>query len=216
MDELCSAFSDDEEELEAQQAMEEWIDEVNRLLGGEARRETPRRKPKMTQHKHGHKHMISSVSPLSSIAEMDAPGPTGAVGAPTMAQWLTPMRSPPRPPKKEDTACREASSASGEWSEIHSSGANSPPAVKWRRYYQPLPSPPTPPTEPLPARPTAEEVPSDIESRPGSLLPSYLTYSSPTQLPAHIRPISAHMPTVVFRPSTVQSMSCEIESTQVA
>ena len=31
---LCSAFSDDEEEVEAQRAMEEWIDEVNLLLCG--------------------------------------------------------------------------------------------------------------------------------------------------------------------------------------
>ena len=31
---LYSAFSDDEEEVEAQRAMEEWIDEVNLLLCG--------------------------------------------------------------------------------------------------------------------------------------------------------------------------------------
>lgn len=193
--------------------MEEWVDEVNRLLGGEARHEAPRRRPKeVPKRLHGHKCTISSVSPLSSIAEVDV-RPTTLSYAPTMTQWLTPMRSPPRPPQADATEIRTVPSTSDRKNRRHSAGCQSPPAVKWRRYYQPQPSPPTPPTESLPARLATEEVPTDIESRPCSLLPSYLTYSPPTQLPAHIRPISAHMPTVVFRAPTVQSMACEIEST---
>ncbi|WFD18789.1 hypothetical protein MCAP1_001000 [Malassezia caprae] len=212
MDEPHSAFSDDEEELEAQQAMEEWVDEVNRLLGGEARRDTPRRKPKEAPKRlHGHKRTLSSVPPLPPIAEVGT-RPTSLFGAPTMTQWLTPMRSPPRPPQT-DAEGHSAPSTSDSETRSRSDHTERLPAVKWRRYYQPLPSPRTPPTEPLPPRPAAQEVPVDIESRPGSLLPSYLTYSSPTQLPAYIRPISAHMPTVVFRAPTVQSMACEIEST---
>lgn len=212
MEELYSAFSDDEEEQEVQQAMEEWVDEVNRLLGGEARRETPRRKPKETPKRaHSHKRTVPSGSPLSSISEVDVQAPAPSTNAPSLAQWLTPMRSPPRPP--QDAESKNTSEVRSEPSHRRSAGTEALPAVKWRRYYQPVPPPPSPPTDPLPARPTADEVPVDIESRPSSLLPSYLTYSAPTQLPANIRPISAHMPTIVFRPPTVQSMACEIEST---
>lgn len=192
--------------------MEEWVDEVNRLLGGEQRRESPKRHPKEGPKRatRGHKRTISSVSPLFSIAEMDLSAETiGMRGAPTLAQWLTPMRSPPRPPQENDTGNRQWSFTDASHQHLSKDPLDVPP-VKWRRYYQP-PSPPLVP--PHPSRPTADDVPADLESRPSSLLPSYLTYSPPTQLPAHIRPISAHMPTVVFRPPTVQSMACEIEST---
>ena len=202
-----SAFSDDEEEENAKRAMEEWIDEVQTLLGGTARGSPSRNMKKsrpsslfkssrlaylgsspVNKLDRGARHLVPSTPVLQTTPPMSySPSLTSL--------WFTPGRSPPTPETPDPVPDNPT---------IHRHPYSSP-IVPWRRYLGPLPERPPPPTEPLPERPLAPDVPVDVDSdieRPSPMSSPTNQYTSP--LPTYLKHWSmTKVSNVRFSPATL-------------
>ena len=195
---LYSAFSDDEEEVEAQRAMEEWIDEVNLLLCGLPKHASKQKQTTVSKRNRGSVLLGSLSSPVPNKAAATAtrrhsgtPSSRpkllhhpGSISPDAAAEWFKPGRSPP-PPKAGSPVLKPSSPLLPEQPVTS-------PLVPWRRYVVPLPERPEPPTIPLPERPPATEVPVDMEDW-------YDAYSLPSPGPSRLSPL----PTYLFRICTV-------------
>lgn len=180
--EPTSAFSDDEDGVLAQQAMNEWVDEVNRLLGGSTRRPGQPTSPasdasgssrtSARKHQQRQSYRIKLPTTPPALTGYRSPLTPSSESSASSAHWLLPGRPSPCPP---DCTSGTPGTRPG-----------SRPEVKWRRYQAPLPRQPSPPTIPLPDRPLPDDVPLDAVEGCDLFLPPYLTYEAPKKLPVYL------------------------------
>lgn len=136
-DEPVSAFSDDDEEVEAEAALEEWIDEIETLLGGVPRKKEPKKEPKKEQARE-RAPMQDDTKRQSWLRQL--------VGSRDLGPAKPPPPQPPAPVHRTPPAALLALQA-----EIR---AEAPP----------LPPRCPPPCIPLPNRPIPLDVPTDCDS----------------------------------------------------
>lgn len=180
--------------MEAQRAMEEWMDEVNLLLCGMPKHANKQKQTAVSKRNRRSLPLGSQPSHVPNKATTTAtrrhsgtpPSKPillqhpGSISPDMAAKWFKPGRSPP--PPKADSPVPTLSSPLSSKQEI------SLPSVPWRRYVAPLPERPEPPTIPLPGRPPATDVPVDTENTCDD-------YSSPNPRPFQQTPF----PTYLFR-----------------
>lgn len=142
--EEVSAWSDDEGDAhDAQQAMDEWVGEVNRFLGGSARTSdrggtaTPKARPRPSSQRSSR---IMPDSPRTPRSER-----RGGFRSPSHSPPTTP-RAPPTPPVFRPYD--------------RSKTLTSPPPTARPQ----VPPRLSPPSLPLPSRPAASDVPEDVSS----------------------------------------------------
>lgn len=189
---LYSAFSDDEEEMEAQHAMEEWIDEVNLLLCGMPKHAAKQKQTTVSKCNRRSVLLSSLSSPVPNKAAKTAtrrhsgtpPSKPkllqhpGSISPDMATKWFKPGRSPP--PPKADSPTSTPSSPLSSKQQI------TPPSVPWRPYVVPLPERPEPPTIPLPERPPATDVPVEADD-------SCDAYSVASPGPAQLSPLPSYL-----------------------
>lgn len=197
-----SAWSDDEDDsAEALRAMDEWVDEVNRLLGGTARRPASSAvvKPSVRQNPCSPPTPLRfrNISfPTSPISERGVPSPLTPISesSPCMVHRLTPGRSPPVPPRPGKSVQTLPST---------NFSKSVRPEVPWRRYQPPLPPQTIPPCVPLPDRPMADDVPLDMEDPRTSVHLPYIVTTPTKTLPSYLRSTATTRPIVLVQPPSV-------------
>lgn len=147
--------------------MDDWVEEVNLLLSGAPKRTTKPKPSPIFKSKRASQLLSLTLSPSpsrtttsrSNSSCLSPPSQPTLVQHPATitpelaTQWFKPGRSPPAPHSHTSTSVPSSPSPS--------TPRNS--AVPWRRYMNPIPERPPPPTMPLPARPPASDVPSDVD-----------------------------------------------------
>lgn len=155
-DEPVSVWSDDElDPSETQRAMDEWVSEVNRFLGGSARRADGKRPPKSTT------RPKKTAPPEPSTPPTPRASPRTPKHSPRWGMLASTSPSTPRPTPSTPS--------------LH--GSSGPPTPTVFRPYTPqtpltprpssrpsLPPRPFPPITPPPERPAPTDIPEDIHS----------------------------------------------------
>lgn len=164
-DDPVSAFSDDDEEVEAEAALEEWIDEIETLLGGAPRKKEPKKEPKKELKKEQVRERVpvqddtKRQSWLRQLVGGRDPSPAKPA-APAVPHPVPLSPPPPRlsaPVRRTPPAALLALQA-----EIRAE-APQPPQPPLPPL-PPLPPRCPPPCIPLPNRPIPLDVPTDCDS----------------------------------------------------
>ena len=222
----CSTWSEDEEEVDAQRAMEEWVNEVDRLLGGTSRRAAS-----------------AASTPSRSVSRSEFPAELSPVRTPTCARLsrspgrkisapsvnktspplaFTPQRSAPTPPVTTSNSPVTPTKAS-----------DMLPMVPWRKYQSPatdearasagkpspvspiilsakaLPPSKPPPLAPLPERPLVHDVPVDTDDDEARS-PEVLPQPAPALTSLYFHQLDACVPMRIVRPASVCSQACTV------
>lgn len=188
--EPISAWSDDESEtVQAQRALDEWVEEVNRFLGGSPRASEPSGRGNETL------RSKNRTSPkLTGPTRIPAQRAQKPKLSPTRL-WLGNLTVGLQDASSSPTATRRSS---GPLTPIpfrpYEPPKVTPPNIRNRG---PLPPQKPPPTVPLPARPRAQDVPDDVstDEEEGCQTPMLVPPSASLNFPEPARPIQrVHFP----------------------